>query len=244
MRERSPLALLAFLGGAIASLEESWIDSLIKLRYPRDAPLVIFTAAGTPQPLYLHLIYPGFVGLGAYAVYLGLRSRHDARPLWIGLIAIAVLDLAFELPATAGHVFSYYGPQPLQLVDHGWPAWVAPINGAGPVLGGWLLYRLAPRLRGADIGLAALLPPFAYAGVYGATGWPVFTLLNSHVPSALRWLAAGLTLALCLGLIRVLSLTLGTRPTSSHGDRATSSEANRVWESLAARPVASGGKFT
>jgi hypothetical protein len=208
LRDRDPLALLALLGGAIASLEESWIDSLIKLWYPRDAPLVAFTSFGTPQPLYLHLIYPGFVGLGSYAVYLGLRRSGRARVLWIGLVGIAALDLIFELPATAGHVFSYYGSQPFQLLHNGWPAWVAPINGAGPTLGGWLLFVLAPRLRGAQRLLLALAPPLAYAAVYGMTGWPTFTLLNSSAPGVVRWLAASVTIALCFGVIKLLAISL------------------------------------
>ena len=202
------LHALAMLGGAVASLEESWIDSLIKLWYPRDAPLIAFTAFRTPQPLYLHLIYPGFVGLGAYVIYRGLVRTGNARPLWIGFLAISLLDLVFELPATAAHVFSYYGPQPFQPLHRGWPAWVAFINGAGPALGGWLLYVLAPKLHGRGRALLVLAPPLAYAGVYSATGWPTFTMLNSSVPGAIRWLAALVTVGLCAGIVKLLAVSV------------------------------------
>ena len=80
---RTGVPLLALAGGVLASLEEPWIDRLIQLWYPRDAPMVMFTWFGVHQPLYLHLYYPGFVGLGAYVTYLGLRkypAGHNMRP--------------------------------------------------------------------------------------------------------------------------------------------------------------------
>jgi hypothetical protein len=222
------LPALAMLGGLIASLEESWIDVMIKLWYPRDAPLVAFTAFGTPQPVYLHLIYPGFVGLGSYVVYRGLLRDPRGGRVWLTFLGISLLDLAFELPATAGHVFRYYGPQPLQLFQGGWPFWVAFINAAGPVVGGWLIYKLAPRMFGAQKALLALMPPLAYAGVYAATGWPTFTMLNSAVPSGIRWLAALATMGLCVGVVKVLIATLSvpelaTEPAGSTRAAARSS---------------------
>ena len=206
VRERDPLPALAMLGGAIASLEEPWIDSMIKLWYPRDAPLVAFTAFHTPQPLYLHLIYPGFVGLGSYVAYRTIRAD---RGVWWVFGAICLLDLAFELPATAARVFVYYGHQPFQLFHHGWPLWVAPINAAGPALGGFLIYVLAPRVRGGSRALLALMPPLAYAGVYGATGWPEFTMLNGDVAAVVRWLAALVTIGLCCAVVAMLAALRG-----------------------------------
>lgn len=209
-RTGSAVALLALAGGVIASLEEPWINLLIKLWYPADSPLVAFTALGHPQPLYVHLVYPGFVGLGAYVTYRGLVRDPRGGMLWKTFLGIAVLDALFELPATAGDVFGYYGPQPFQLFDGGWPAWVAFINGAGPVLGGWLIYKLEPRLHGRERLLLALLPPFAYAAVYGTAGWPTYTLLNSDVPMTIRWLGALVTIAFCFAIVRLLLVGLRT----------------------------------
>lgn len=206
------LPALALLGGLIASLEEPWINVLIKLWYPTDAPWVVFTAMGHPQPFYVHLVYPGFVGLGSYLVYRGLVTHPDGSRLWPAFAAIAVLDLAFELPATAAGVFSYYGPQPFQLFDGAWPIWPAFVNAAGPVLGGWLIHRLEPLLRGRSRPLLALMPPLAYAGVYGATGWPTYTLLNTEVPAPFRALAALATIALCLAVTHILRVSTRHAP--------------------------------
>lgn len=162
-RTSAALPLLALLGGVIASLEEPWINVSIQLWYPENSPLVVYTAMGHHQPLYLHLVYPGFVGLGAYVVHRGLLSNPDGRLLWRTFLGIAVLDLVFEGPATAAGIYAYYGAQPFQLFSDGWPAWVAFVNAAGPVLGGWLIFRLAPRLVGRQRLLLTLIPPAAYA---------------------------------------------------------------------------------
>jgi hypothetical protein len=193
--------LLALAGGLIASLEEPWIDRLIQLWYPADAPGILFTAFGIHQPLYLHLYYAGFVGLGAYVTYLGLLKHPDGRILWLAFGGICVMDLVFEAPSTFFDVYHYYGAQPYQLVPDGWPLWVAPVNAAGPLLGGWLIYRLLPRLTGPAVAGVALLPPLAYAGVYGATTWPTTTALNSDAPTWALWSAATVTMALAAAVV-------------------------------------------
>lgn len=219
-RNRGLVALLALSGGLIASFEEPWINLLIKLWYPPDAPLIGFTALGHAQPLYVQLVYPGFVGLGAYVVYRGLLAHPDGSRLWPTFLGICALDLVFELPATASEVFVYYGPQPLQLFDDGWPLWVAPINAAGPVLAGWLLYRLVPVLRGGSQALLVLLPPLAYAGVYGAVGWPTYTVLNSDVPAAVRTIAALFTIGLCVAIAALVQIaTTSATDTAARRER-------------------------
>lgn len=208
-RRRADLVpLLALIGGFIASLEEGWINLLIQLWYPVDSPLVMFTAAGTPQPLYVHLIYPGFVGLGAYVIFRGLQAGRPAAWLWKIFLGIIVLDFLFELPATMAGVYTYYGNHPFQLTEGAWPAWVGPINAAGPILGGWLMYVLEPRLTGPSRSLLALMPPLAYAGVYGAAGWPTYTLLKGDAPEIALWCAAVITLLLCMAVIRLIQVGL------------------------------------
>lgn len=196
---------LALGGGFIAALEEPWINTLIQLWYPRDAPLIVFTAMEHAQPLYVLLVYPGFVGLGGYLAYRTLVGHPDGRHLWRMFVGIVLLDLAFELPATTGGVFSYYGDQPFQFIDGAWPAWVAFINAAGPVLGGWLIYQLVPHFTGIRRALVVLVvPPVAYAATYGVAGWPVYTVLKSDVPDVTRWAAALVSIAICLGMVVVI----------------------------------------
>lgn len=194
----SALPLFALAGGLLASFAEAWIDRIIQLWYPAEAPLVVFTVLGVHQPLWVQLYYPGFVGLGAYVTYLGLLRYPNGRLVWATFLGICVMDLAFEGPATFFGAYHYYGQQPFQLWDNGWPLWVAPINAAGPVVGGWLIFRFRHHLTGRSTAWAALLPPLAYAGVYGATAWPTATALNSDVSTPIRWGAAALTMVLAV----------------------------------------------
>lgn len=203
------IPVLALAGGVVAALEEPWINTMIQLWYPRDSPLIVFTPMEHAQPLYVFLVYPGFVGLGAYVVYRSLVKHPDGRNLWGFFSGIVLMDLAFEFPATAAGVFYYYGNQPMQFVEDGWPLWVAPVNAAGPILAGWLMYRLVPTLAGARrAAVVVALPPLAYAGVYGATGWPVYTVLKSDVPMAARWAAACVTIVLCASIVALIKLSL------------------------------------
>lgn len=209
-RLSTAIPILALIGGVVAALEEPWINTMIQLWYPRDSPLIVFTAMEHAQPLYVFLVYPGFVGLGAYVVYRSLVKHPDGRHLWRFFVGIVVMDLAFEFPTTAAGVFYYYGNQPMQLVGDGWPFWVGPVNSAGPILAGWLMYRLVPILTGARRAIVVVaLPPLAYAGVYGAAGWPVYTLLKTDVPMAARWAAACVTVVLCAGIVALIKLSLG-----------------------------------
>jgi hypothetical protein len=208
-RLSTSIPILALIGGVVAALEEPWINTIIQLWYPRDSPLIVFTAMEHAQPLYVFLVYPGFVGLGAYVVYRSLDKHPDGRHLWRFFGGIVVMDLVFELPATAAGVFYYYGSQPIQWVSDGWPFWVAPVNAAGPIVAGWLMHRFVPILTGMQRALVVIaLPPLAYAGVYGAAGWPVYTLLKTDVPMAARWAAAAITIALCAGIVMLTKLSL------------------------------------
>ena len=241
-RVGTAVPLLALAGGAVASLEESWIDTLIQLHYPDDSPLVAFTAFGNAQPLYLHIIYPGFIGLGAYVVYRGLVKDPSGRRIWPTFVGIMLMDVAFELTATAANVYQYYGDhQPFQLFDGGWPAWVAPINAAGPVLGGVLMHLLLPRMRGVRAALVALLaPPFAYAATYGLTAWPTTTLLNSDVSEPVVWLGALVTIGFATAIVAVVTAVLGGRaPAASPVDAAASTDGTGEREGVRPAPLVS-----
>jgi hypothetical protein len=199
------LPVLLLVGGTIASLQESMIDRMILLWYPADAPNVVFTAMGHHQPLYMIIIYAGFVGMGSYVAYSTLVANPGGRGLWAVFLGIIALDAFFEIFATATGVFSYYGSQPFQVVPDGWPLWVAFIAAGSPVLAGTALYVLVPLVHGRARAALVLVPPLAWAAVYFAAGWPTFVTLNSGAPDWLRWVAATATMGTCLGLVRFLT---------------------------------------
>jgi len=204
------LPLLLIAGGLIASLQESLIDRMILLWYPQDAPMIAFTWLGMHQPLYMILIYGGFVGVGSYGAYAAIRDGRGGRGLWQMCGAIFLLDALFEIPATASHVYYYYGAQPFQLFDQGWPAWVGVPAATAPLLAGWLLHHIVPRLEGPRLVLVALVPPFAWAAVYFAVGWPTFIAVSSEASELVSWLAATTTFA--LGFVLVWGLSQAATP--------------------------------
>lgn len=198
------LPVLLLVGGTIASLQESMIDRMILLWYPADAPGVVFTAMGHHQPLYMIVIYAGFVGMGSYVAYASLVANPRGTGLWGVFLGIIALDAFFEIFATATGVFSYYGSQPFQVVPDGWPLWVAFIAAGSPVLAGTALYVLVPRVHGRARAGLVVVPPLAWATVYFAAGWPTFVTLNSDAPDWLRWTAAVVTMGTCVALVQGL----------------------------------------
>ena len=208
-RPLGALPLILIAGGFVAAMQESLIDRMIMLQYPDDSPVVAFTAMGVPQPLYMILIYGGFVGCGSYAAYRSLQRDPSGRGLWTIFAGILAMDMAFEVPATAGDVYFYYGPQPFQVVANGWPLWVGFLAAGAPVLSGWLLYHLVPRAR--TVRAQALLvgvPPLAWITVYFGAGWPAFITIGSDASAVLRHGGAIATMALAIGMVAVLRWTL------------------------------------
>lgn len=211
-RRDGVLPVVLIVGGLIAALQESLIDRMILLWYPGNTPAIAFTALGVHQPLYMILIYGGFVGGGTYAAYRALIADPSGRGLWRTFAGIIVMDALFEVPATAGHIFFYYGPQPFQVVPDGWALYYGFIAGAAPVLAGWGLYKLRPRVSGAGVWLLALLPPTAWATSYFAAGWPTFITVNSRAPELVRWASAAATMGLATGLVAlVVTVERGAR---------------------------------
>ena len=218
-RGRGALPLILIAGGFIAAMQESLIDRMILLQYPDDSPVVAFTAMGVPQPLYMILIYGGFVGCGSYAAYRSLQRDPSGRGLWTIFAGVLAMDMAFEVPATAGDVFFYYGPQPFQVVANGWPLWVGFLAAGAPVLAGWMLHHLVPRARTARSQiLLAGVPPLAWITVYFGAGWPAFITIGSDAPAVLRYGGAIATITIATGMVAVLRRTLPN--TAQHGTPA------------------------
>ena len=207
MRKLGVLPLVLLAGGLISALQEGPIDRLILLWYPEGSPVIAWHSMGVPQPLYMILIYGGFVGGGSYVAYRSLVAGRGARGLWEIFLGVVVMDALFEIPATAGHVYFYYGNLPFQVVDRGWAVHLGFISASAPVLAGWMLFHIVPFARGGKVWLLALIPPTAWAAAYFVTGWPVYLATGSDWPAPLTWLGGIATIALSCGLVWLLGRT-------------------------------------
>lgn len=198
------LPMILLMGGFVAALEESMIDRMILLWYPADSPGIVFTAFGHHQPLYMFVIYGGFVGTGTFYAMRSIRQDPSGRGLWAIFFSIVALDAFFEIIATATNTYYYYGDQPFQIVPDGWPLWVAAMAASSPVAAGVTLHLLESRVRGAPRLLFVLVPPVAWAAMYFVVGWPTYVTINSGSPAWLTWTAAVVTMGLAVGSVALL----------------------------------------
>lgn len=196
VRKKTSVPLLALLGGVIALPIEPLWDVNVLFVFPFDTDPTAFTAFGRPIPLYLAFIYPAFLGWGSYIAYRLFRGGASRRSLLLVPLAFFVGDAIIEIAGTAVGVWLYYGDQAWD--PFGWPIYFGVLNGAIPLLGGWLLSVIEPRLRGPARVLLALAVPTAYVGIYAAAGWPTWAALNADVPGIVVWVAGAATAAMAI----------------------------------------------
>lgn len=208
VRRRDPLPAALFVGGAITCLQEPMLDLLGLVYWPENLPVHTFTVFDRPMPLIVPAGYALYVGPGSYAVYRLIRSGVTTRKLLGVALALEVSDVFFEMPWTALGVYTYFGPQPFEVL--GFPLWWSPVNGTAPFLAGWLLSLAVPRLSGARRLLAGAIPPIAWATVYGAAAWPAFIALNADVPRPVVWFAALVTVAIASTMTWLIASAAGS----------------------------------
>lgn len=207
-RMRSPLPLLLLLGGAISYLNEPIVDVLGLCWHPRPGQWVALQTFG-PVPLW---------GLGIYIIFFGgmtqlLLSQAQRgisrRAFWTGVLAFFLVDMAAELPLIHLGFYHYYGEPPYSFM--GLPLYWLFINTPGPLIDVALLLRAPAMFKGWRMLLVPLLPMTADAVGSMASGWPIFSALNTAAASTeVKWAAATLTIVLGLLLMDGLSRLICT----------------------------------
>jgi hypothetical protein len=197
-RGRDALPVLAFLGGVVALPLEPFWDVNVLFLFPFNTEPTAFTAFGRPIPLYVAAVYPAFLGWGSYQAYRLIRRGATTRQLLLVPAAFFVADAMIEIAGTKAGVWLYYGNQPFTV--WGWPMYFGVLNGMIPLLGGWALALLEPRLRGPGRAGFVFVVPSAYAAIYAAAGWPTWCALNTDVPRIVIWAAGLLTMSICAGI--------------------------------------------
>jgi hypothetical protein len=202
VRERDILPLTACVGAFVCTLNEPIFDVLAKLVYPDNLD-VAYSAFGRDIPWTLVVGYLPWVGLMPYLLYRLMASgapRAQLHKIAAGLIgSVALVEL---LNATWLHAWKYYGET----------AWRGVLGGgimqmaAMPLVCALLYYLLADRMTGwrrASMGL--IVPAVSLPLVFGATTWPLYFSNYTKLPAAVDWIAAGLTIALCLLAIPIIT---------------------------------------
>jgi len=101
-------------------------------------------------------------------------------------------------------LYEYYGDQPTLIF--GAPAWWFTIDAGFDLVAGLVLYSLRDHLKGWGFLLAVPIIPMVYAAMNGASGWPVFTALNSNYDASRN--ANGSELFLWAGGLGTIALAL------------------------------------
>ncbi len=197
-RSGSPLMLAVLAGGLVAVVMEPFADVLGLVWFPVHDQIHAFTTLGVPIPLFVVVGYLCFFGLVTWSflrlMETGPTRRQFRRIAGMGLGAALLL----EFPLLPTGVYTYYGPQPLKLLDY--PLIWMTINSGACLLAALVIYRFRPFFTGARTLATLLLIPCADGAVMLATGWPAFTAIHSTAPQWVVNLSGLVTLGLGLGL--------------------------------------------
>lgn len=204
------LGIYFLLGGLFMGVLEPYLDYNGLLWFAGDNAAVAVNLFGRHIPLYVVLGYAFFFGLQAYIIYRAILLGKGMRFFLYAYAISWVFDLALQAMGRAFGLYRYYGQQPFLIA--GVPAWWFTIDATLQLLAGLIFFSLRERLSGWGKLIVIPLLPMLYAGLNGATGWPVFTALNSNyqadvngnASTALVYLGGSLTIALCGLLVWLL----------------------------------------
>ena len=203
IKHRSPLALMLLLGGAICYLNEPIVDVLGLVWHPRPNQWIALETFG-PVPLWGLGIYIVFFGGMTLALYRQAQRGITRKAFWIGVLAFFIVDIAAELPLIHLGLYRYYGEPPYMFM--GLPMYWLFINTPGPLIDVALLLRAPGFFKGWRMLLVPILPMTTDAMGSIASGWPIFSALNTpDASAATKWLAATLTIIIGLVLMEALS---------------------------------------
>lgn len=207
-RSRNYVPLLVMASGLLCSLLEPMLDLLGHLHWAKNL-VPAFTNFGITVPALIPLCYVAFLGLEAYFCYFVIRNgahlRHFLMLLGMGVITDAIME---TVGINLG-VYLYYGVQPFSFLK--FPYWWGFINGASFVTVGAILAYAVPRLHGSQKLWSVLAAPTGMMFTYFGVGWVHLLAHNSTLPTAARWVATAIMMAMMLGWMVVLHHLVGRR---------------------------------
>ncbi len=202
-RRRSAIPLAALGGGLLIGLVVPPIYNYLTLVwFPSNIPLPFVKAFEMNDPWFDALGYALFIGFGGYLLYLQFLDGQGACAVYATFALWAVTDLVLELPFLAAGMYRYYGDQPFMI--GGFPLHWVLMNGLVPIISGTCMYFVAERWPAGRRGAAwrVLLAPAVTGALLMIPIFPVATALHAEVPSAVRWFASVVAIAICLCGVR------------------------------------------
>jgi hypothetical protein len=198
IRNRDVLPVAACVGALICALNEPIYDLLGKLVYSKQpSSYVAYTAFGRHIPWTLVIGYVPWVGLVPYVLSRMMASGASRSRLHLIAFGLtASVGLVEVLNALWLHGWRYYAPESGRGVLAGGIIQMASM----PILCAFLFYVFADRFTGVRRALLGIvIPTMALPMTFAATSWPLYVTNYANVSQAVRWAAAALTTAFCVG---------------------------------------------
>lgn len=210
VKHRQPLLLICLLGGLMACIWEPIVDTMGLCYIKFGAATHTYTLLDREMPLFIPFVYTWYVGGLAYIAYRLYSAGITKRGMFVLYLTDVCINIFLESPGVLLGAYKYYGPQPLDF--WGLPLWWVLMNPLMPMIGGALIYRLKPHLKGWHVLAVAPIIPMVDGATNAAIGWPMWISLNQDGIS-LFWthVAAAVTFALALYVVWMLAL-LVARP--------------------------------
>jgi hypothetical protein len=209
-RSKNYVPLIVIGSGLICSLLEPMLDLLGHLHWAQNL-VPAFTNFGITVPALIPLCYVAFLGLESYFCYFvirnGAHAKHFVLLLGMGIITDAVME---TIGINLG-TYTYYGVQPFKFLN--FPYWWGFINGGSFVTVGAILAFAVPRLKGAQKLWLLFSAPMGMMFAYFGVGWVHILAHNAALPTAIRWVATSIMMAMMVGWMFVLHRLVG-RPDS------------------------------
>jgi hypothetical protein len=202
-----------WIGGLICSLLEPMLDHLGHLWWPTNLPGPAFVGYDLNVPLLIPPCYVFFIAMTGYFAYYKMKRGLSVAGLFTVWFCISMTDVIMEIPGTATQAYQYYGDAPFKIL--GFPLCWGWLNGTSMFMVGFLLWLVAPHLKGWNKALILLVPIVAMGGAYGMTAWPYFLALNWPMPVYAAWLWASFSLVLCLILVRFAAVVAAARSSAA-----------------------------
>ncbi len=180
-------------GAAAASLVEAQLDILSRIWWAEDL-VGSYSYAGVHVPLFATLGYSLLVGGGTYSTYRIIRGGATREQILKLAVVFFVVESAFEMIWVGFDLYAYYGPQPMEVF--GFPLYWGVVNTVGAMTAGYVVYRVAPHLRGAQLLLLGLIPPLSFGADF-AVSWPTWAAIQAGGSSLVLSFVALITIALC-----------------------------------------------
>jgi hypothetical protein len=229
LKTKSPLLVLIILGGAVTNVMEPLVDILGACWHPIINQNRLFDIMGHPMPVWLLPTYAAYFGVLPMCMVISFRKGISSRAMWAWFLVPVVADIILEeglFGISGGHLYAYYGNQPLRLGD--FPIWWPPANAIGVYVAAIALCLSAPHLRGWRLALVPLFTPLLYCGAGSIAGFPSFVVINSNFSNLVTQLGGVATFLLAGGITYVGTVLFASDSPYQIRDALKSTQAGRL----------------